>query len=96
MHTTQINYLSAKDIKYTINGVNIFGLRKARLRVLLAKPLGVDHPNEPKNTMLGDVVRALDALNSPLEIMDLALINKEIAPDPADAAPAATPDIAEV
>ena len=71
MEHTYFHYLAAKDCKYTLNGMNLFEMRKAKLRVVVAKPLGLDMEGT-KNEVLGRCILALDRLEAPNEITELA------------------------
>ena len=71
MQHTYFHYLSPKDCKYKLNGQNLFELRRAVLRMTIAKPLGLDMDGT-KNDLLGRIIRALDGLEAPIEIAELA------------------------
>ncbi len=69
MQITNQNFLSEKDVKYSLGGKNLFQMRRARLR-LLAKRLGL--PSEgAKNDLLRLVVAELDRKKAPNELQDL-------------------------
>jgi hypothetical protein len=81
MKFRNIRYLSPKDVQYTLDGKNLYELRKVELRNKLAVPLGIEiNPQTSHNDMLMAVILKLDALEAPNELNELSALRKKEAP----------------
>lgn len=66
---SQVRYLSTKDCEFTINGVNLAEMRRAKLRPI-AKALGVS-ADDSKQAILLRIIGKLKVNGSPKELNDL-------------------------
>lgn len=78
MLTTHVRFLAPKDCPYTLDGTNLFEIRKVRLRPL-ANSLGLDNTGT-HNDLLARIMARLDTLQSPKEIRELAQTQVKKAP----------------
>lgn len=69
MKFTSINYIAPAQCPYTIDGVKLIEMRKAALSPY-AKSLGIAE-NQPKNDMVQQMIRALEANGAPYELTEL-------------------------
>ncbi len=69
MKMTRQHYISPRECKYTLNGENIAGMRRARINKL-AKSLKVE-PKIPKYETLGAIMARLNTIEAPNELSEI-------------------------
>ena len=70
MHETFISQVAAKHCKYRYLDQNIAEMRRAKLRTLVAGPLGLSKEGS-KNDLLQNIIHKLDNMGAEIEISEL-------------------------
>lgn len=84
MQITNMNFLSSRDVKYFYDDVNLFEMRRAKLR-LLARSMGLPAEGS-KNELLQLLLGKLDSIGAPENLNELHAFEE---PEPEKEAPAA-------